>query len=404
MNTRRYAVLVLTVFVLVSCGQAPRRLQESGKNSSFDLAPETPYEEYVSATRKVIASTRVDLKGSDREKVVDLNAPFIMKPADAPGADGRYRKGIVLIHGLSDSPYFLRPVARYFQKRGFLVYGLLLPGHGTVPGDLLSVNYKEWIEATEYAMNRLRKQAREVYIGGFSMGGTLSVEYALRHDDVRGLVLFSPGMGLNSNIVFLTPILRHVMKWESTQPDVDYTKYQSFAMNAAAQMYRLLKRLDRLMNKEGKRLAMPVFAAQSIDDRTVNAVSTIEVFNNYFTSPLNRFILYTTEPEKDYDGGRDYIKTVNSVMPAENIVSLSHVCILMPADDPHYGKNGDYRYCHQYDIDDPRRETCQTKKDIVMGETTGENLEKYPVMARLTYNPFFDELLKEIGAFLARAE
>ena len=38
--------------------------------------------------------------------------------------------GVLLLHGMSDSPYSLRALGETFQRRGYQVLGLRLPGHG----------------------------------------------------------------------------------------------------------------------------------------------------------------------------------------------------------------------------------------------------------------------------------
>jgi len=41
--------------------------------------------------------------------------------------------GVVLLHGLSDSPYSMRALGQSLHRRGATVVGLRIPGHGTAP-------------------------------------------------------------------------------------------------------------------------------------------------------------------------------------------------------------------------------------------------------------------------------
>ncbi len=41
--------------------------------------------------------------------------------------------GVLLLHGMSDSPYSLRALGETLNRRGYWVVGLRLPGHGTAP-------------------------------------------------------------------------------------------------------------------------------------------------------------------------------------------------------------------------------------------------------------------------------
>ena len=54
------------------------------------------------------------------------------------------RGGVLLIHGLSDSPYSMRSLAKLFQSMGFWVIGLRLPGHGTAPSGLTDITWKDF--------------------------------------------------------------------------------------------------------------------------------------------------------------------------------------------------------------------------------------------------------------------
>ncbi len=388
--------LVITLLVVVYA-QNPLRLKESGFNSAFTIPFETTYEQYVELMTHIIANAR--LETTNKDAIVAMNSPFIFKPQAKP-VDGVYQKGILLIHGLSDSPYFLRAVGKYFSEKGFLVYGLLLPGHGTVPGDLLKVKNDEWIKATHYGMLQLKKNARKVYIGGFSTGAMLSVHYVLSNTnhDVNGLFLFAPAFAIYSKIAWMTPIVGAFKDWQKIENDEDYTKYQSLTFNGVSQTYKLIKIVDELFDS-GKKITVPVFTAQSIDDRTVSTERTLFVMKNYVTGK-KMFILYTTQPEKDYDGEDSYILTVNSYIPQEKILNMPHICITIPPDDPHYGKNGDYRNCLYYKPNTPERQLCLTDPDIWKGENTKENIEKYKLITRLTYNPHFNDMCKKIGEFL----
>ena len=58
----------------------------------------------------------------------DWNRSYIMRPEGAPvGA-------VVLLHGLTDSPYSLRHIAQRYVESGYVAVAIRMPGHGTVPG------------------------------------------------------------------------------------------------------------------------------------------------------------------------------------------------------------------------------------------------------------------------------
>jgi pimeloyl-ACP methyl ester carboxylesterase len=87
----------------------------------------------VSATKAWLEKYRVFLTlGAESE--IRANLPFEIRPAKNPrtGPTGK-TKGILLVHGLGDSPGTFVDLAQEFAARGFLVRTVLLPGHGTRP-------------------------------------------------------------------------------------------------------------------------------------------------------------------------------------------------------------------------------------------------------------------------------
>ena len=212
------------------------------------------------------------------DKIVDGNAPFELKPpAGCPSGHGKpYRRGVLLTHGLTDSPYSMRALGSFFQKNCFRVMAILLPGHGTQPGDLLDVVWQEWAKAEAYGTDQLAAEVDEVYLAGFSTGGALSVYQSQDDPRVRGLFLFSPALEVDS-IAALANVHKYRIfgyAWLDVMPDKDIYKYESFPKNAAAQIYALTQAVKSRLEEHA--VSIPVFAAASQDDTTVHASATIE--------------------------------------------------------------------------------------------------------------------------------
>ncbi len=107
-------------------------------------------------------------------------------------ADLEPQKGILLVHGLGDSPYSFTDIGPVLADNGFLVRTLLLPGHGTRPGDMLNVQIDQWRALLKKQTEILEQEVDQVYLGGFSTGANLVTELALQDERIAGLVLFSP--------------------------------------------------------------------------------------------------------------------------------------------------------------------------------------------------------------------
>jgi len=408
LNRFSSVLLGVSLLLLQACASSPpleARHQVSGLNSHFNGEP-LAFADYVASSRAVIAKTHAGLKPAEAGVVVDGNAPFELKPAAscAAGHSKPYRRGVLLTHGLTDSPYFMRNLAIFFQENCFRVMAILLPGHGTQPGDLLDVTWEDWAKAEAYGTEKLAAEADEIYLAGFSTGGALSVYQSLRDKRVRGLFLFSPAFKVSSkaalaNLHKLYSWLMPSAKWVDIMPDQDIYKYESFTKNAAAQIYALTKEVGSQLGEQ--EVNIPVFAAASQDDTSVDAPATLE-FMAHARNPSSRMVLYTTDAKKFPVGiPAEKLELVNSVLPEQKILGSAHTAILLPQGDTHYGSAGDYSNCiHYYPDSMEKYNFCNKnpKKDL-QGELTEENLKR-GVIRRLMYNPNYAVLKVSMKRFV----
>jgi len=383
---------------------APRHWP-SGLNSTF-TGGQSNVADYVAACREMLRQAHASRMSRDRDKIVAGNAPFELQPVgDFPaGKDKPYRRGILLVHGLSDSPYFMRPLAEFFRRRGFRAVAVLLPGHGTQPGDLLDVRWQEWARAVAWGVNQLDQEADEVYLAGYSAGATLAIRNSLHDGRVKGLFLFSPALKVSpraawANIHRIYSWLLPSAKWVDIQPDTDNYKYESFPKNGAFQMHALTADLHAQLRK--RETGIPMFAAASADDVTVDSSATVE-FMARARHACTKLVYYTRNTAQNLCGiPENRVELVNSVVPEQNIVSFSHLSILVPPEDAHYGVAGEYSNClHYYPDDMEKYAACRRNFPAVLqGEITAHNLQA-GVMRRLAYNPHFRALESSMQKFI----
>ena len=401
---RSIILITLAVGCLLSgCAAGPPRLQSSGLNTVFAGKNGMSFADYIKQTRTMILRARVDIHDGNREMVLNANLPFELVPdvnLFPPGNDGKYRRGVLLVHGLSDSPYMLQPLARHLRNRGFLVRTILLPGHGTVPGDLLNVRWQEWRRAVQYGIDGMKGEVEELYLGGFSTGAALGVLSVLSGEDIKGLILISPALAVKDRRAALTGVLRGIKDWVGeVRDDVDYAKYETFAVNAAYQIYLLTGEIDRLLDA-GKRIEIPVFAVLSAEDVTIDAGRAREVFRRYTSSEHNVVIMYARDPQPAICAGSGNIYCEGSYLPELRIRDFSHVALPMPCDDPHYGLRGGYKSCLHYGADQGKRGICRNEDTVWQGEISDDNLQAF-TLRRLTCNPKFPGMRERLDQFLS---
>jgi alpha-beta hydrolase superfamily lysophospholipase len=219
----------------------------------------------------------------------DWNRSYVLEPESAPiGA-------VVLLHGLTDSPYSLRHIARRYRAHGFVAIAIRLPGHGTVPSGLSDVHWEDWLAATRLAVREARRRigpSRPLHLVGFSNGGALAMKYAL--DAIEDpqltrparIVLISPNIGITAFARFaglagLPALLPHFAKaaWLSILPEFNPFKYNSFPVNGGRQTWRMTQALQeqilRLSSAGELERLPPILTFQSVIDFTVSTRAII---------------------------------------------------------------------------------------------------------------------------------
>lgn len=377
--------------------QLETRHHPSGLNSRF-AGDGLSFAEYVAQSREMLALAHARLDSSGAERRVAGNAPFERAPAAQPG--GAPARGVLLIHGLTDSPYSMRRLGDFFRAQGFLVRALLLPGHGTQPGDLLDIAWQEWARAVAWGVESLAAETDEIYLAGYSAGAALALRHGLVDARVRGLFLFSPALKISPRAAYaglhrLYSWLLPSAAWHEIKPDSDLYKYESFPKNAALQMHALIRELG------GRLPDVPVFAAASADDVTVEVSATLDLMARV-PHPASRLVLYSTTPDSPPAGfPAARLELVDSRVPQQRILGSAHTAIVLPPDDPHYGEGGAYCSCaHYFPQDMERYAACHMHPEQAwQGELTPGNLQGR-LLRRLTYNPHHAALEASMRRFI----
>jgi len=200
------------------------------------------------------------------------NAPIILLPKSAS-------KGvIVLMHGLSDSPYFLRSVGDFLQKKNYTVILGLNPGHGKklAAEDMRDDNLQQrWYSHFDQIMAFAKTFQSPIYVGGFSTGGALAAHYALNHpDEVEGLLLFSGALALSSAAEALSNIwgIKTLAKWidgeyETMGPHPNkYPKVAGFSALVLLDVIHDVRQILENAKENDAPISLSVFAAHSMAD------------------------------------------------------------------------------------------------------------------------------------------
>jgi alpha-beta hydrolase superfamily lysophospholipase len=420
------------------------------------------WNDYLAAERAIFESVRVQVtqKLDPEERIpanryfegssvypgnfaTDWNRSYILEPNAAPvGA-------VVCLHGLTDSPYSLRHIARRYQAHGFVALAIRLPGHGTVPAGLTNVVWEDWSAAAHLAVREARRRigpSLPLHIIGFSNGGALAMKYAL---DAVGdpnvtrpdrIVLLSPMIGITTFARFtgvmgwpaIFPAFASAA-WLSLVPEFNPFKYNSFPINAARQSSLLTRALQPRIARyesEGKLGDLPpILTFQSVVDFTVSTRAIISALYEHLPGNGSELVLFDVnrnaklglllrastnnvmdrllaEPPRRFrttiitNAGSDTSEVVERVTEAGamteqsrelglsypmGVFSLSHVAVPFPINDSLYGMHPE-----------PFEEYGISLGAVAPRGERGTLIVSMDSLSRMSSNPFFPYMLERI--------
>lgn len=396
---------------------APPRLLPSGL-PRYVPQPGESFSDYLSVNRQRIrdaleaAFSQDDAEpfgtGYPIEKVLAMRAPFELEPdaSRCREGDNAPARGFLLIHGLTDSPFLLSELAASLAADFpcALIRSLLLPGHGTQPGDLLDVSLADWRQTVSYGVAGFTGLVEELTLVGYSNGASLAIDYLQNNPQqqlVSGLILLSPGLAAAQRSIALAPYLKYLRTWVSQGTDRDPAKYDSMPMHAAALFYQL----TRQITANEQPLSVPVLMVVSGDDTTVDSQRAADYFCTRVPASASRLLWYRSpvtgsSPRTECSG----IQIIDSSGQLDRFFSHSHVAISMSPRNPHYGLDGLYPLCTAYADSPELLQRCQQdNQGTVYGENTlrGEDrLFRGMPVRRASFNPYYDEMLDTVRCFI----
>jgi alpha-beta hydrolase superfamily lysophospholipase len=379
----------------------------------------------------------------------DWNRSYMLEP------DGPVRGAVVFLHGLTDSPYSLRHIARLYRAHGYVVIAIRLPGHGTVPAGLTDIEWEDWLAATRLAAREAQRRigpTQPFHIVGFSNGGALAMMYALEALDSTRLrrpdriTLISPMIGITAFARFaglagLPAMFPPFAKaaWLSVMPEFNPFKYNSFPVNGARQSYLLTAALqgEVATRAAAGRLAdlPPILTFQSVMDFTVSTRAILSGL--YLQLPANgsELVLFDVNRNTKFgpllssasdtmlarilpDPPRRFRTTIITNVDAErpdvvertteagadveqvnelglvypfDVYSLSHVALPFPTSDSLYGLQPD-----------PSEDFGIHLGAVAARGERGALIVSMDSLLRMSSNPFFPYLVQRIGETLTQ--
>ncbi|MHC4927997.1 MAG: alpha/beta hydrolase, partial [Planctomycetota bacterium] len=363
--------------------------------------------------------------------------------------------GALLLHGLTDSPYSMRHLAKVFHTKGYYTLSLRVPGHGTAPSGLTTAHWEDWLAAVELAAQHVRQSAgtdKPFIIAGYSNGGALSVLYTLNALNDEQLpnpdkvFLFSPAISVSKLAAFAHQLQAlsfidyfEKSNWQTIAPEHDPFKYNSFPLMAASQSHELSKAIQKSLAKNIRtaqwKTLCPIITFQSVIDSTVSVpaitqlyaklpdgdhelilfdVNRASVLDDFLKTnpqqildtldktaelPYSLTLISNETPESLQVVSRTRIRgndtfdepTHLNLQWPSQIYSMSHIAFLFPPNDPLYGTAPDES------VNCIRLGTLEMRGERGLLQISEANL------MRLRCNPFYPWMEEKITAAIPTA-
>lgn len=207
-------------------------------------------------------------------------APFDIAPA--PGAArASDPPGVLCIHGLTGTPYEVRPFAEALAARGFRARGPLLPGHDGTPEQLARATRADWLACVRREHASLAREHGSVCVAGLSLGGLLTLALASETRLCAAAVVATPlrfPLRRRSAIAvgrFVRPMLPKRDGSDIADP-VARARHPGIKVMPLASAHELV-RLQAFVRARLARVELPLFVGHGALDRTASPVDADEI-------------------------------------------------------------------------------------------------------------------------------
>jgi carboxylesterase len=226
-------------------------------------------------------------------------------PFDLPG---RGRAAALCLHGLTGTPYEVRPLGEALAAAGIAARGPALPGHNETPQRLARTTSRAWLEAARGHLSELRSRHEVVFLVGLSMGGLLTLRLA-SEEPVAGLAVVGVPLRLRHPVRRLVPLLKYVFPFPPKPGGSDIAdpearaRHPSYTIMPLAAVHELI-RLQRRVAAGLGRITAPILVAHGAHDQTADPADAREIFESVGSATRERLILESSAHvvPVDHDG------------------------------------------------------------------------------------------------------
>ncbi|TVY10290.1 alpha/beta hydrolase [Paenibacillus cremeus] len=216
--------------------------------------------------------------------------PFILH-----GHGDRALTELLMIHGFTGSPSEFRRIGYFMNDLGYTVRGILLPGHGTTPEDMIKTGWDDWHNAVLKSYDDIRnKEKKRIFAIGHSMGGLLALKLSMERM-LSGVVTLSAPIFFTTWKTVLAVLAQYFIKYVDKKPTVaahiieEACTYDRAPVPCVVHLRKLLK----LVKSSLDQVRVPIFIGQGERDNLVIPRRSADYIYSKVASPLRQVTYYS---------------------------------------------------------------------------------------------------------------
>jgi len=238
---------------------------------------------------------------------------------------------VLLIHGLTGSPFELKPLAKKLHKNGFTVIAPCLAGHGSTIKNLINTTWLDWHATVQQEFRKLKKEHETVSVAGLCMGALLALYLAYTEQpNVSSIATLSTTIFYDGWSLpwyrFLLPLsyyppIKYFYSYEYKEREPYGVKnermreqikkvlnensaaYSSFPSQSMHELFKLIKTVKKTIHK----VNVPTLILHALEDDMASVRNADYVEHNIGSATVRKVLLKDTYHMLTLDNQKDYV-------------------------------------------------------------------------------------------------
>ncbi len=185
------------------------------------------------------------------------------------------KTGCLVVHGFGGGYYEIESIVQCIEKCGFTVRCASLAGHTGNKRDLRNVGYAQWINSAETELKKLMDECESVHIVGFSMGGLIGINLAIKYSVASLTTINTPVYYWDMGLI-IKNIATDIKRGEYLNIKRYVKSSGKFPITALLNFKVLLRKTKRMIPF----VKTPFLVIQALDDDTVRKTSSNYIYEN----------------------------------------------------------------------------------------------------------------------------